>query len=655
MTDENTHLVATEAQYNKKLVRVMEAINSDVVIVSYDWLVASLESEGPVDETSYTLHSSSLTNSAKPAANGKAHTNGSATPSSQPSLKSKARAKGSRKRPLDFDDEDSQEDVQPTKTKAPVKAESTFKAKIPVDQSFIDGPNGGLPLAACEVYVDDEGVPRDVTLNQTQAQTNANKFYRMQLLAYNDGTYWCWTRWGRVGDAGQKKCLGDGDIEVALREFNKKFKDKTGNFWEQRSQAAKAKKYTLIEISYEESEEEEGLPEAGERHTSKVSMSSSGSNSIETTLPAAVAKLMALIFNVDLFDSALAELEYDVSKTPLGKLTRNSVLRGYSVLKELAYFVGADGALDVDAVVELSNQYFSLIPHAFGRNRPPTLNSPGMIKKEITLLETLTDMQAANDIMKTATGGKSERQQKMNLLDRQYEGLNMEEMTPLDHGSMEFRELANYLIKSSGRTHQISYKVADIFRIERQGETDRFSKSEFAALGGGSDRRLLWHGSRTSNFGGILSQGLRIAPPEAPVSGYMFGKGIYLANMSTKSAGYCSSHSSNGTAPLLLCDAELGNPSLRLTDADYNAGDRAKASNCISTFGVGTTTPQGWKDAACVNPGLKGVMMPDVSMPFGPSGEAGAGLLYDEMIVYAVEQLRLRYLFRVEMDSGYGY
>lgn len=31
-------------------------------------------------------------------------------------------------------------------------------------------------------------------------------------------------------------------------------------------------------------------------------------------------------------------------------------------------------------------------------------------------------------------------------------------------------------------------------------------------------------GSRASNFGGILSQGLRIAPPEAPVNGYMFGK-----------------------------------------------------------------------------------------------------------------------------------
>jgi hypothetical protein len=32
------------------------------------------------------------------------------------------------------------------------------------------------------------------------------------------------------------------------------------------------------------------------------------------------------------------------------------------------------------------------------------------------------------------------------------------------------------------------------------------------------------------NFNGILSQGLRIAPPEASVSGYAFGRGIYFAD-----------------------------------------------------------------------------------------------------------------------------
>lgn len=64
---------------------------------------------------------------------------------------------------------------------------------------------------------------------------------------------------------------------------------------------------------------------------------------------------------------------------------------------------------------------------------------------------------------------------------------------------------------------------------------------------------LLWHGSRLSNFGGILSQGLRIAPPEAPVSGYLFGKGIYLADMAEKSIHYCRSHGSD-TALILLIE-----------------------------------------------------------------------------------------------------
>ena len=39
-------------------------------------------------------------------------------------------------------------------------------------------------------------------------------------------------------------------------------------------------------------------------------------------------------------------------------------------------------------------------------------------------------------------------------------------------------------------------------------------------------RQLLWHGSRLTNWVGILSQGLRIAPPEAPVTGYMVGHGF---------------------------------------------------------------------------------------------------------------------------------
>lgn len=257
-------------------------------------------------------------------------------------------------------------------------------------------------------------------------------------------------------------------------------------------------------------------------------------------------------------------------------------------------------------------------------------------------------MQLANEIMKSASISKYKEEG--HILDRQYKGLGMQEMTPLDHKSQEFGEISQYLNGSNGSTHGITYEVEDIFRIERSGEDDRLNKSAFANLGEKSVRRLLWHGSRCSNFGGILSQGLRIAPPEAPVSGYMFGKGVYLADMSSKSANYCASFTSGGTALLLLCEAELGKPPLKLTDSDYEAGTRAKENGSISTWGVGQTAPRVWKDASCINKNLKGVMMPDVIRgPPAATNEANAYLLYNEYIVYDVAQIKLRYLLRVKM------
>ena len=62
-----------------------------------------------------------------------------------------------------------------------------------------------------------------------------------------------------------------------------------------------------------------------------------------------------------------------------------------------------------------------------------------------------------------------------------------------------------------------------------------------------------------------------------------FGKGVYLADMASKSANYCCSNISNGHALLLLCEAELGDPMLKLTSASYTAGEDAKAKGALST------------------------------------------------------------------------
>lgn len=206
----------------------------------------------------------------------------------------------------------------------------------------------------------------------------------------------------------------------------------------------------------------------------------------------------------------------------------------------------ADIASNYQSKVDLSNAYFSTIPHNFGRNRPEPIVNQVQLRKEIGLIESLSDMKIAEEIMKEA---KTSSESNVHPLDRQYAGLGMSEMTALDPKSIEFTELSDYLHKSRGATHGLNYSIEDIFRIQRDGESERFETSAYGRMA--ADRRLLWHGSRTTNFGGILSQGLRIAPPEAPVSGYMFGKGVYLADMSSKSANYCVAGSS-GNVGLLL-------------------------------------------------------------------------------------------------------
>lgn len=242
-------------------------------------------------------------------------------------------------------------------------------------------------------------------------------------------------------------------------------------------------------------------------------------------MPKPVQELMQLIFNQQYFAATMADLNYDAAKLPLGKLSKSTITRGYQALKDLSHLIDNNtlasslyGTGFLEASEQLSNLYFTLIPHAFGRNHPPIIRSLDLLKREIELLESLGGMKDASLVMKT------EQMEMMNLLDHQFRGLGMEEMTPLGKNSKEFTQLQDYLMDTRGVTHTANYQVSQIFRIERQGEKRRFE----AAHGTPRDRRLLWHGSRCTNFGGILSQGLRIAPPEAPVSGYRYAHTLLL-------------------------------------------------------------------------------------------------------------------------------
>jgi len=139
-----------------------------------------------------------------------------------------------------------------------------------------------------------------------------------------------------------------------------------------------------------------------------------------------------------------------------------------------------------------------------------------------------------------------------------------------------------------------------------------------------------------TNYAGILSSGLRIAPPEAPVTGYMFGKGLYFADLASKSANYCHHENSDNAGFLLLCEVALGEP-WKKTEA-YNVKKLPSGKHCC--MGVGKTTVTEYKT---MNDYLK--------VPMGglaPSGTEDTQLLYNEFIVYDTSQVKMKYLVKLK-------
>jgi len=66
----------------------------------------------------------------------------------------------------------------------------------------------------------------------------------------------------------------------------------------------------------------------------------------------------------------------------------------------------------------------------------------------------------------------------------------------------EFTIIQQYIMNTHAETHSsYSLNIKDIFKVVRSGEEKRFKP--FKKL---HNRKLLWHGSRITNFAAILSQ-----------------------------------------------------------------------------------------------------------------------------------------------------
>lgn len=487
------------------------------------------------------------------------------------------------------------------------------KMKLTVKGGAAVDPDSGLENSAH--VLEQSGKMYSATLGLVDIVRGTNSYYKLQLLEDDvQKRYWVFRSWGRVGTPiGGNKLDKFHDKNSAMDNFLTVYKEKTGNEWSCSNFTKYPNKFYPLEIDYGQDEE------AVKRLTATTGTKSK--------LAKPIQELIKMIFDVESMKKAMVEFEIDLQKMPLGKLSKRQIQSAYALLTEVQQAV-SDSVPEAQ-ILDLSNRFYTLIPHDFGMKKPPLLNNLDYIQAKVQMLDNLLDIEVAYSLLR---GGAQDNDN--DPIDINYEKLNTK-IEVVDKSTQEADIIMQYVKNTHAATHNTyTLEVQEIFKINRDGERQRYRPFEEL-----HNRQLLWHGSRTTNYAGILSQGLRIAPPEAPVTGYMFGKGVYFADMVSKSANYCHTSQSDPTGLLLLAEVALGNMHELKKAAHITKLPKGKHS----VKGMGRTAP---------DPNAT-VSLEDVQVPLGKGVHTNiddTSLLYNEYIVYDVAQVNLKYLLKIKFN-----
>uniref|UniRef100_A0A671XEC3 Poly [ADP-ribose] polymerase n=1 Tax=Sparus aurata TaxID=8175 RepID=A0A671XEC3_SPAAU len=471
--------------------------------------------------------------------------------------------------------------------------------KLTVKGGAAVDPDSGLENSAH--VLEQSGKMYSATLGLVDIVRGTNSYYKLQLLEDDvQKRYWVFRSWGRVGTTiGGNKLDKFHDKNSAMDNFLGVYKEKTGNNWSSSNFTKYPNKFYPLEIDYGQK-----IPHINLNRT-----------------------LYVVFCMKHICEYLICPFQIDLQKMPLGKLSKRQIQSAYALLTEVQQ-VSIRHAPD-SQILDLSNRFYTLIPHDFGMKKPPLLNNLDYIQAKVQMLDNLLDIEVAYSLLR---GGAQDNES--DPIDINYEKLKTK-IEVVDKTTDEAQIIMQYVKNTHAATHNTyTLEVQEIFKISREGERQRYRPFEEL-----HNRQLLWHGSRATNYAGILSQGLRIAPPEAPVTGYMFGKGVYFADMVSKSANYCHTSQSDPVGLLLLAEVALGNMHELKKASHITKLPKGKHS----VKGVGRTAP---------DPSAS-VTLDGVQVPLGKGAHTNiddTSLLYNEYIVYDVAQVNLKYLLKTKFN-----
>jgi ankyrin repeat protein/predicted DNA-binding WGR domain protein len=364
-----------------------------------------------------------------------------------------------------------------------------------------------------------------------------NNFYKLQILfnPLQPELYVLYTNFGRVGDHdSQFQRTPFAKEDEAIAEFKKIFKSKTKNDWGDREHFQRHQgKYSMVHLANNSNVRDILQPIKWDDETL-----------IQPKLQdKKLQKIVKKFCDVNLLKRYTKQTT-GFSESGLGDLRRDALTNGFKVLKEILAKIEilnkgveddtpipaqenkedqemtesaeqqppvkrmrelnpTERRLKFDEVTELSNTFYTLIPHTeFARSPIKPINDERTIREKMKMLTDLIDLQIATRIILAA----QHRVKEISPVDYCYYALNSY-MVRVGEIDPDLDIIKRYILNTNSKA-----KLKGAYRVVRHEEVERFKPWE-----NNSNRMLLWHGSAVSNFLSIMSSGLRIAPPEAPV------------------------------------------------------------------------------------------------------------------------------------------
>jgi poly [ADP-ribose] polymerase len=428
-------------------------------------------------------------------------------------------------------------------------------------------------------------VKENAMLIFTDAKENNNKFYEL-ILNSDDSIE---TRWGRVGADGQRKTVYGGKYE-----FDRILRSKT-------SKGYVLSKTVGINIT-SGGQDKMALAETAKRDLVKSSVSTDKNASVLIKLVERLAEMnrhqimTASNGNIKIDETGLIT-------TPLGLVTSSTISEARVFLDRIEKFCNKK-SFSSNEYINALEEYLRLIPQKVPSRR-------GWYENFFTDFSSLTaqnslldQLEGSLDIYKSKEDEIRKKMSQTGAVQEKVFETQLEIVTDVNI----INKINKFYLDNKNDRHVSSHlKLKNVFELRNDQLKSRFD--DVAKKIG--NVKMLWHGTRAFNVLSILKGGLIIPKSGGSyqITGRMFGNGVYLSDQSTKSLNYSYGYWDGGS----------------------------KDDNCFMFI---ADTAMG-KEYVPAGPS-QDLPKPGYDSVFAKAHKSG--VMNNEMIVYNINQVHLRYL-----------